>query len=230
MHILVPLSLLLCLFSPCVDGFARWMLKDFCSRELTVGEIIMGDEVMLSHERHVLVHKHSYNEKGDKVLLPLDLTHSNATYSPEDELHISLNDTRGQFVFEITPATPSSSAQSAWFIDGGCKGQHRQDKQHSVLVLPQDGSDILLKAAWATGHVQVAVSPPITLKYDGPPLPAQQLRGGIPTLASLKAPSPASTTSDGIFGMGGYLWLIMAAVVLYVAYTFVYRKGQLKKT
>ncbi len=246
MYLSLTFVVFLCLLSRNVDGFAKWMLKDFCTRELHVGEIIMGDEVIMSQSRHILVHKHAYNERGDKVLLPLEgLQQNNGTYTMEDELQVSLNDTRGQFVFEIQ----SNSASGAQFVDGGCTAKHRQDKQHSTLVLPRDGSDIVLVVAWATGHVQVAVSSPIHIKYNGPPLPAatQQRQGtggldinllrGIPTLASLKAPSlPSGSTAVGtesMFGIeGAYAWVLLiggVVVVLYGVYNFIFKKSQYKK-
>jgi hypothetical protein len=143
---MVGMRLLVCLavFVPGVLGFAAWMMKDFCDRELVEGEIIMNEAAILTNDRFVRVFR------DDKELA----SHS-SVYVPGEILTVQLSDSTGQFVLE---------GQHAEFVGGGCKKKNRMNKNHAALKMPTSGTlNVTIKAGWSMGHQQVQLTPTFVL-------------------------------------------------------------------
>jgi hypothetical protein len=150
-----------------VKPFADWMTKDFCSRSLKVGEIIMNEEVIQSDERTVKV----FLENGDEVP-------SGSKYTKGQKLIVSVDNTRGQYVYEISG--PAS------FVDGGCNGRRIANEEEADVEIANEEptKEISIIAAWASGHSQVKVSKPFRLL---PPHQETKAQQDLPPVAPPKA-------------------------------------------
>jgi len=138
------ISFVLALWAPRGDGFAAWMTKDFCDRQLDEGEIIMNEAAILTNERQVRVFRE------DK-----ELPSGAAVYVPKEILTVQISDSTGQFVLE---------SQHAEFVGGGCKHKNRVVKNHASLKMPESGTvNVTIKAGWSMGHQQVHLTPSFVL-------------------------------------------------------------------
>lgn len=134
--LLVGVALLL----PFGNGFAAWMTKDFCDRQLEEGEIIMNEKAILTNERFVRVFRDDQ-----------ELVSGKTVYVPSEVLTVQISDSTGQFVLE---------ASHAEFVGGGCKKKNRVNKNHAVLKMPESGSvNVSIKGGWAMGHQEVHLTP-----------------------------------------------------------------------
>ncbi len=129
-----------------VNPFSDWMTKDFCSRSLKVGEIIMNEEVVQSEERNIKV----FRDNGEEVF-------NGAKYRAREKFIISLDDTRGQYVYEVS--------HPGKLVDGGCDGRRIANEEEIDMEIVDSlrPSKIYILAAWASGHSQVKVSKPFYL-------------------------------------------------------------------
>eukprot|EP00600_Ochromonadales_sp_CCMP1393_P000710 CAMPEP_0174977444 /NCGR_PEP_ID=MMETSP0004_2-20121128/13606_1 /TAXON_ID=420556 /ORGANISM="Ochromonas sp., Strain CCMP1393" /LENGTH=323 /DNA_ID=CAMNT_0016228615 /DNA_START=572 /DNA_END=1543 /DNA_ORIENTATION=+ len=121
-----------------------------CGKKLEVGNIIMGNPLVMSMDRHVKVLR-----KGAEV-------ESGSSYVAGEELTVKLENGEEaglQFVLETSP--------NAMFLDGGCGGIRAADaKLGAILLLPESGDsteDIEIVAGWANGYGSVYLSPKFTL-------------------------------------------------------------------
>ena len=144
MLLIVSFLLLLCQH---VDGFASWMTTDFCRRTLQVGEIIMGEEVLLSEDRWVEVYRGPVALKSNQDLA-----------IPGESLLVKINNPSNQFVYEVR------GNRDAKFLKGGCDGKRVADQKETLLEIPATNRDnIEIVAAWAEGFSVVRVSNPFVL-------------------------------------------------------------------
>ena len=141
---------MLCAILSCtaVYGFADWFTKDYCSRKLFVGQVIMNNKAVASDERYVRVYR------GTKELKSGDV------YLPSESLTISINDAKPQYVYEVSDG-------GAKFEKGGCEGRRIADKPKVTLNMPAKGaasaSEFEIIIGWATGHEEVRISPAFRL-------------------------------------------------------------------
>jgi hypothetical protein len=101
------------------EGFADWMVKDFCSRTLVAGQVIMNNKAENSDERRIRVYR------GNTELSSGD------AYVPTETLTVSISDPKDQYVYEVSP--------NAKFERGGCNGQRIADRPKVTLHLPDIG-------------------------------------------------------------------------------------------
>ena len=131
-----------------VHGFADWFTKDYCSRKLFVGQVIMNNKAVASDERYVRVFRGTNELKSGDV------------YQPSESLTISISDTKPQYVYEV-------SEGGAKFEKGGCEGRRIADKPKVTLVMPAKGtattSEFEIIIGWAIGHEEVRISPAFRL-------------------------------------------------------------------
>ena len=131
-----------------MQGFADWFTKDYCSRKLFVGQVIMNNKAVASEERYVRVFR------GTKELKSGDV------YQPSESLTISINEAKHQYVYEV-------SEGGAKFEKGGCEGRRIADKPKVTLNMPAKGaasaSEFEIIIGWATGHEEVRISPAFRL-------------------------------------------------------------------
>jgi hypothetical protein len=131
------------------DGFASWMVKDFCRHPMRVGDVIMNYEVRESTDYGVQVFRAdgSVLSSGDAV-------------SDRDWLQVRTNIPKGEYVLEV-------SSQAA-FDGGGCKGRRiaNEDDVDLEILKEENGDDHLsIVVGWALGHSQVFVSKPFLLVW-----------------------------------------------------------------
>jgi len=136
-------------------GFADWMTKDYCSRTMNPGDVLMNADVFLSSDRTVRVFR------GDVELLPSRNNESVLYYNAGESLSIRVSDSKPQYVYETSkPAT---------FEGGGCQGLRLANKPKATLLIPPDASqNISIRVAWAPGHGTVNVSPYLMLQPSTP--------------------------------------------------------------
>lgn len=142
----------LLLLSKSCGGFADWMTKEYCSRTMNPGDVLMNADVFLSNDRTVRVFRGEdelFAQSNDSSLLFF--------YKAGESLSIRVSDSKPQYVFETTaPAT---------FEGGGCEGLRLANKPTATLFIPDDASqNISIRVAWAPGHGTVNVSPYLILQ------------------------------------------------------------------
>ena len=127
-------------------GMAAWFAKDYCLTPLEPGEVIMGDVTIVSEERRVQFVR----------LVNGTIEEMQDTYEPGEIVTAHMEDNQGQFVLEV--------GGGATFIDtsSGCDRSRIAENDAQVL-LPLSG-EVSLKAGWASGHMQVKITPTISLK------------------------------------------------------------------
>jgi hypothetical protein len=138
---------------------ASWFAKDYCLTPLEAGEVIMGDLAVVSEERKV-----EFRNEHNEVL--------EGTYEPGETLFAHIDDEKGQFVFDL-------GGDGALFPNkGGCEGKRVADLNDVLVKMPWTG-EVTLKAGWSTGHMQVKITPTITLKpsREVPKMTIGKLRG-----------------------------------------------------
>jgi hypothetical protein len=140
------ISLILMSWMARTAGFADWMTKEFCSRSLVVGQIIMNEEVIESTERCVEVYRATHRLE------------SGSSYVPGEELTLKINDTLNQYVFDVSGG--------AVLANGGCEGRRVANRPSVGLTMPLDPpkkGQVSIVAGWAEGHTVVKLTPTFIL-------------------------------------------------------------------
>lgn len=137
---LLPLTIF-CVFSTRVEGFAAWMVNEFCDRLVQPGSVIMNEVVVLSSERQVRVHRSFYTESGDKIMEEVGSSDSAGMYYPGEELTVTVTDDHSgslsaEFLFE-------TSREGGRFLaeDRGCR-HTRTNINSQILTLPQFKTEV----------------------------------------------------------------------------------------
>ena len=147
-HFILILFILALHLSIC-DSFAQWMVLDYCSTPLQVGEIIMSQPVVDSTAKLI----HLFTVDG----LPLP---SDYKFTPGEKIRIDIRPKTGQIVYE--------TSSNAKFIDGGCGGIRYVSTistKPAILQLPEGDvvDPVIIWGAWALGPETVKLTPVITL-------------------------------------------------------------------
>ncbi len=142
-----------------VDGFAKFMTTEYCSRAIEIGSVIMGEAMIASDQHRVIVQRGS------------DILDSGSVYVPGEELLVTITKGARQYVFEST---------NGLFKEGGCYGMRISNGVTAVLQTPtieennaSGLSDISVVAAWANGYGTVKLSPIFTLIAAAPSISSQ---------------------------------------------------------
>ena len=105
-----------------------------CGTSLTAGTTIMGSSAVSSNSRSVTL----TNSNGDTMT-------DGDTYTAGESLTAALSSTDGEYILEVSVDSLSSCSFSTYSFT-------RAVNSNSVSVTaPTDGSDLVLKGAWATG-------------------------------------------------------------------------------
>ena len=104
-----------------------------CGTSLSVGTRIMGNAVQSSTQRSAIVKRGSINLSNG------------ANYFPAETLTVSLSDTSGEFIFQIS---------SGSFVNGICSNNLRiiPSGSSSVTVTMPSSGIVTIKVAWASSH------------------------------------------------------------------------------
>lgn len=140
---------------PLASSFAEWMLTDYCSRRLVVGQVIMNEEVIESTDRTVDVFR------GEEQLPP------GSPFVLGETLAVKISNPLKEYVYEVNGG--------ATFEDGGCDGKRAANQPKVVMHLPTTPSpsgSISIIVAWAAGHAQVRLSKPFVLSNPSLETPA----------------------------------------------------------
>jgi len=145
----VVLVAMLCVGHAC--SFATHMTREYCERELRVGVVIMGKEIVLSEERQLLVFRFVDGEQ--------QLVRSGSTVSSGEILYFKLEPKSFQFVLE--------TSEGAHFEDGKCANKRRTHNQNASLVIDSQHTEISVIAAYAKSYnMGVQVTQPFFLSRD----------------------------------------------------------------
>lgn len=138
--------LIFCLFATEVNGFAAWMVNEFCDRLVQPGSVIMNEIVVQSNERQVLVHRSYYAESGEKVVELVGSSsaansESKGVYYPGEELTVTVSDDKSgslntEYLFE-------TSRSGGRFLgeERGCR-HTRTNVNSQVLTMPPFKTDV----------------------------------------------------------------------------------------
>ena len=134
--LLVLLSL--CSLVSRADGFAAWMVNEFCDRLVQPGSFIMNEAVVLSDERRVRVHRSYYTESGEKK--QEELTSSSSAFYPGEKLTVTVSDDEsGSLSMEHLFETSGGGRFLA--EKHGC-GHSRTSVNNQVLTMPQFKTEV----------------------------------------------------------------------------------------
>lgn len=187
-----------------VNGMASWFAKDYCLTPLEAGEVIMGDFAIVSEERRVVLSRAS----PSSGLID--------TYEPGETLFAYIDDDKGQFVFDL-------GGGASFLEGGGCEGKRLADRNGAKVKMPLNG-EVTLKAGWSTGHMQVKISPTITLRPSRevviPTMTINgKLRGGAevaaPVVAKKNAHTDESANDSSIFPEKVQIWVGLLSIFLF---------------
>jgi hypothetical protein len=146
------------LFVSSGHAFSDWMTKDYCNRQLIVGEIIMNEDVILSESRIVEVYRGKTALKSGED-----------SYQPGEKLTVKISDASNQYVYEVNGKMTKNNKHKVEFSGGGCDGKRIANKPSVELSIPvveeseTATEPIHIVVAWAEGHAQVKISPTFVL-------------------------------------------------------------------
>lgn len=104
----------------------------------------MGEEIVNSNEREVLVYRDGAQLKtGDNFI-------------PGEILHVALSSVKGQYMFEV---------ENGGFVAGACDNKRTTNTNKAELEMPTESSDrnVKIVAAWSEEYGKVKLSSPFLL-------------------------------------------------------------------
>ena len=133
--------LIVCFYSSRVDGFAAWMVNEFCDRLVQPGSVIMNEVVVLSDERQVRLHRAFFTENGQQVVEEVGGTGSELTYYPGEELTVTVSDDQSgslstEYLFETSRGAARFLAE-----ERGCR-HTRTNVNSQILTMPQFKTEV----------------------------------------------------------------------------------------
>ena len=141
-QLIVPVVVFICSVHRAA-GYASYMTSSACTRSITAGTSIMGKSAISETSRQITV------KRGSTFLSSGD------SYTPGEQLEVSISDTSGQYVFELNQGS---------FQGGSCTGSRRYANGIGSLNTPITGSgSLVILGAWAPSKTNVRIVPPFTL-------------------------------------------------------------------